>query len=101
MRNGTFGTTGRCPRVRGRPGQALESHAFEPVKVLQWRNTELDFASIESLRDSLDQIPASQGLTRVADRHRPARAGVGAPATRCGGLAARTAAVSIAVGVPA
>ncbi len=63
-RDGTFGTTGRCPPLEDDLVQALESHAFEGVKVLQWRNTHLDFASVESLRDSLDQIPSEPGLTR-------------------------------------
>src|SRR5437879_11443842 len=38
-RDGTFGTTGRCPPFETELAQALESHTFEPVKVLQWRNT--------------------------------------------------------------
>src|SRR5437016_10946782 len=46
MRDGTFGTTGRCPPFETELAQALQSHSFEPVKVLQWRNTALDFTSI-------------------------------------------------------
>src|SRR5205807_1708603 len=42
-RNGTFGTTGRCPPFEAELAQALEAHSFEPIKVLQWRNTALDF----------------------------------------------------------
>ena len=38
-RNGTFGTTGRCPPFEAELAQALEAHSFEPIKVLQWRNT--------------------------------------------------------------
>ncbi|WP_439572414.1 helicase-related protein [Phreatobacter sp.] len=63
-RDGTFGTTGRCPPIEDDLVQALESHAFEGVKVLQWRNTDLDFASVETLRDSLDRVPEEPGLTR-------------------------------------
>jgi ATP-dependent RNA helicase SUPV3L1/SUV3 len=63
-RDGTFGTTGRCPPLEDELVQALESHSFEGVKVLQWRNAHLDFASIETLRDSLDRVPTEQGLTR-------------------------------------
>src|SRR5713101_6742925 len=40
-RNGTFGTTGRCPPFETELAQALESHSFEPIKILQWRNTDL------------------------------------------------------------
>lgn len=63
-RDGTFGTTGRCPPLEDDLVHALESHAFDGVKVLQWRNTHLDFASVETLRDSLDVVPSEPGLTR-------------------------------------
>src|ERR1044071_4922180 len=38
-RDGTFGTTGRCPPFEGELMQQLESHAFDSLKVLQWRNS--------------------------------------------------------------
>src|SRR6187549_2989703 len=65
MRDGTFGTTGRCPPFEPELAQALESHSFEPIKVLQWRNTDLDFASIGALQASLAATPNEQGLTRA------------------------------------
>ena len=65
FRDGTFGTTGRCPVFEPELVQALESHAFESVKVLQWRNTALDFASLGALQASLAAVPAEQGLTRA------------------------------------
>src|SRR5438876_1891903 len=64
-RDGTFGTTGRCPPFETEPAQALESHSFESVKVLQWRNSVLDFSSLGALAASLSQMPAEQGLTRA------------------------------------
>src|SRR5205823_3942320 len=56
-RDGTFGTTGRCPPFEPELVQALESHRFEPVKVLQWRNTDLDFSSLGALQASLAATP--------------------------------------------
>src|SRR5246500_2206836 len=41
--DGSFGTTGRCEPFDAELVHALESHSFEPVKVLQWRNSDLDF----------------------------------------------------------
>src|SRR5580704_17232258 len=64
-RDGTFGTTGRCAPFDAELVHALESHAFEPVKVLQWRNCELDFASIGALTASLAATPTMPGLTRA------------------------------------
>src|SRR5882757_8053920 len=64
-RDGTFGTTGRCTPFEPDLVQALESHSFDSVKVLQWRNSALDFASLGALSASLAQIPIAQGLTRA------------------------------------
>jgi ATP-dependent RNA helicase SUPV3L1/SUV3 len=64
-RDGTFGTTGRCPAFEPDLVQALESHSFEPVRLLQWRNTDLDFASLGALQVSLAVTPKEPGLTRA------------------------------------
>src|SRR3954451_20486826 len=64
-RDGTFGTTGRCAPFEPDLAQALESHTFDSVKVLQWRNSALDFASLGALAASLGQVPTLQGLTRA------------------------------------
>ena len=65
QRDGTFGTTGRCQPFEDDLVHALESHSFEPIKVLQWRNTDLDFSSIGALQASLARTPEEQGLTRA------------------------------------
>lgn len=72
MHNGTFGVTGNAPDFDEELVKRLETHDFEPVRVVQWRNAELDFRSIEDLRASLDQTPKLKALTRVpiaTDQH--------------------------------
>jgi ATP-dependent RNA helicase SUPV3L1/SUV3 len=64
-RDGTFGTTGRCDPFEPELVQALESHNFEPIRMLQWRNADLDFASIGALQASLAATPNEPGLTRA------------------------------------
>jgi ATP-dependent RNA helicase SUPV3L1/SUV3 len=64
-RDGTFGTTGRCPPFEAELAQALESHSFEPIKTLQWRNTELEFSSIGALQASLAETPKENCLSRA------------------------------------
>jgi ATP-dependent RNA helicase SUPV3L1/SUV3 len=64
-RDGTFGTTGRCPALEVELVERLESHTFEPVVVLQWRNTDLDFRSLAALLESLGRVPGEEGLTRA------------------------------------
>jgi ATP-dependent RNA helicase SUPV3L1/SUV3 len=65
MRDGTFGTTGRCPPFDADLVAALEEHRFDPVTMLQWRNSDLDFSSIAALGASLDRQPNDRGLTRA------------------------------------
>jgi ATP-dependent RNA helicase SUPV3L1/SUV3 len=64
-RDGSFGTTGRCPPFETELAQALESHSFEPIRMLQWRNTALDFSSIGALQATLAETPKANGLTRA------------------------------------
>src|ERR1700759_3385577 len=64
-RDGTFGTTGRCAPFEPELVNALQNHAFDTVKVLQWRNAKLDFSSLGSLQVSLLQPPAHETLTRA------------------------------------
>lgn len=65
MRDGTFGTTGRCPSFDAETVEALENHTFDPLRILQWRNPDLDFSSLSRLRDSLAEQPREYGLVRA------------------------------------
>lgn len=65
MRDGTFGTTGRCPPFDDQLAEAIENHRFDAVPLLQWRNSDLDFSSIAALQRSLDVEPSEPGLTRA------------------------------------
>jgi ATP-dependent RNA helicase SUPV3L1/SUV3 len=64
-RDGTFGTTGRCGPFENELVDALQNHAFDSVKMLQWRNSRLDVSSLGALQASLAQIPAHEVLTRA------------------------------------
>ena len=64
-RDGTFGTSGRCPPFETELVQALESHTFEPVKLVQWRNSTLDFSSVGALQATLSMAPTESALGRA------------------------------------
>jgi ATP-dependent RNA helicase SUPV3L1/SUV3 len=64
-RDGTFGTTGRCAPFEPELVNALQNHTFESVKVLQWRNSRLDFSSLGALQVSLTLVPPHEALTRA------------------------------------
>lgn len=65
QRDGTFGTTGRCPPFEAELVERLEAHVFDTAKVLQWRNAVADYSSLAALKDSLSLPPREDGLTRA------------------------------------
>ena len=44
----------------------VEGHRYEPVRVLQWRNSALRFLSLDALLASLDEPPPTRGLVEGA-----------------------------------
>ena len=67
MRDGTFGTTTECPPLPEDVVEAVEAHNFDPLEVLCWRNSDLDFAGIDPLLDSLTAPPPRAGLIKGND----------------------------------
>jgi ATP-dependent RNA helicase SUPV3L1/SUV3 len=65
MNDGTFGVTGECEPFEDELVTRVETHRYDPVRVLQWRNGDLDFRSLAALNDSLDAPPPERGLTRA------------------------------------
>ncbi len=65
VRDGTFGVTARVDPFEDALVEALETHRFDAVKTVQWRNRDLDFASIDALKASLDVAPTAAGLTKA------------------------------------
>ncbi len=64
MRDGSFGTTADCSALDEDMAEKVESHEFEPLEQIVWRNNELDFASVPTLLESLTAAPRRQGLVR-------------------------------------
>ena len=54
--DGTFGVTGKVEPFEDELVEALETHQFQPQKVLMWRNNNLDFSSLEDLDKSLNDL---------------------------------------------
>ncbi len=63
--DGTFGVTGDCEPLDADMIERLENHTFDPVRTLQWRNTKLDFSTLERLRESLRETPGHVRLQRA------------------------------------
>src|SRR5215217_5600228 len=67
MRDGTFGPTGECPPLPDEMVDKIEKHDFEPLTALAWRNSDLDFSSVDGLLDSLSAPPPMPGLSKGPD----------------------------------
>jgi ATP-dependent RNA helicase SUPV3L1/SUV3 len=65
MNDGSFGVTGEVEGFDAETVDRLENHSFDAVRMLQWRNRDLDFRSLDGLRKSLAQLPHEEGLTRA------------------------------------
>lgn len=65
--DGTFGVTGEAPPLDPDIVEAIESHSFEPLRRLQWRNPRLDFGSVEALIASLEAPSGHADLQRARE----------------------------------
>ncbi|MCO4052582.1 MAG: helicase [Bosea sp.] len=65
MRDGLFGSTGRCPPLDPELVEAIENHRFDPVRNLQWRNPDLDFRTLKALKAALAVLPNEAGLSKA------------------------------------
>jgi len=65
MNDGTFGVTADAAPFDAEIVDRIENHRFDPLKVLQWRNRELDMSSLDALRASLNASPPFDCLVRA------------------------------------
>ncbi|SMH57746.1 helicase-related protein [Mesorhizobium australicum] len=65
VRDGTFGVTGQVIPFDEELIEKIEGHEFDPVRVMQWRTPDFDFASLEALRRSIETLPMVDGLTKA------------------------------------
>ena len=67
MSDGTFGATAEVAGIEEELVEQIETHAFEPLKMLTWRASRLDYRSVGSLRRSLEERPPQPFLMRQRD----------------------------------
>ena len=65
MNDGSFGVTGEAPEIDPDMIEQIENHRFAPIQHIQWRNSRLDFRSIDNLMQSLNEHPGEAGLVKV------------------------------------
>lgn len=68
MNDGTFGTTIDVGGLEPETVEAIENHRFDPLRDVQWRNSDLDFRSVSALLTSLNALPPHAALQRVREQ---------------------------------
>jgi ATP-dependent RNA helicase SUPV3L1/SUV3 len=68
MNDGTFGTTADVGGLDPEVVEAIENHRFDPLRDVQWRNSDLHFHSVPALIASLNRPPPHAALQRVREQ---------------------------------
>ena len=65
LNDGSFGITGDCKEINAEDVDLLENHKFEEIKMLFWRNSNLNFNNALSLIKSLEERPNKDWLRKI------------------------------------
>ncbi len=65
LNDGNFGITGDCKEITAEDIELLESHKFEEIRTLFWRNSNLNFNNPLSLINSLEEKPQMDWLRKI------------------------------------
>jgi ATP-dependent RNA helicase SUPV3L1/SUV3 len=65
LNDGNFGITGDCKDIIAEEVELLENHKFEEIKILFWRNSNLNFNNALSLIKSLEEKPKKNWLRKI------------------------------------
>ena len=65
LNDGNFGITGDCKEISAEEVELLENHKFEEIKMLFWRNSNLNFNNALSLIKSLEEKPNRDWLRKI------------------------------------
>jgi ATP-dependent RNA helicase SUPV3L1/SUV3 len=65
--DGFFGTTGDCENLNSDEIENIEKHRLPNIRIIYWRNSNLDFNTPEKLIASLELKPQNSNLMRTQD----------------------------------
>ena len=65
LNDGSFGITGDCKDITAEDVELIESHKFEEIRTLFWRNSSLNFNNPLSLIKSLEEKPQMGWLRKI------------------------------------
>ena len=67
INDGTFGITGDCKQLSPDEIEKIEKHELNKINVLYWRNSEINFSSLDDLISSLEKKTNNGFLKRIND----------------------------------
>ena len=67
VNDGTFGITGECRGLSSHEIEKLENHELNKINTLYWRNSDINFDSLNSLLSSLEKKTSNEFLRRIND----------------------------------
>jgi len=67
INDGTFGITGECKQLSFDEIEKLEKHELNNINTLYWRNSDINFDSLDNLISSLEKKTNSEFLKRIND----------------------------------
>jgi ATP-dependent RNA helicase SUPV3L1/SUV3 len=67
INDGTFGVTGECKQLSFDEIEKLEKHELNKINMLYWRNSEINFDSLDNLIFSLEKNTDSDLLKKISD----------------------------------
>jgi len=67
LNDGYFGITGDCGEISAEEVELLESHKFDDVHTIYWRNANLNFRNGNNLIKSLEEKPNKSWLKRIPE----------------------------------
>ena len=67
VNDGTFGITGQCDNFSAEEIEKLEKHELNQINTIFWRNSDLNFSSLDGLVNSLEKKTDHDFLRRIND----------------------------------
>jgi len=67
INDGTFGVTGECKQLTSEEIEKLEKHELNKINLIYWRNSKIDFSSLDNLVFSLEKKTNSEFLRKIND----------------------------------
>ena len=67
INDGTFGITGECKELSSNEIERLENHDLDKIDLLYWRNSKINFDSLDNLISSLEKKTNNELLKKIND----------------------------------